>query len=174
MRTVRTVVVLALALLIAYPLLAGEAEKKGKGEKKPPACPAAQRVEGIVKTLTLTDEQNTKLDAIKKEFGPKLMEAMKKVADILTPEQKKARAEATKKAQEAGKKGKDLWQAVDAAVVLTDEQKPKMSEAKKEVDSLGKELHDKVMSVLTEEQRAKLKKPQEGKKPKGEGKKAEK
>ena len=49
----------------------------------------------------------------------------------MTPEQKKARAEALKAAVAAGKKGKELSQAISSAVTLTAEQKTKMAEAPK-------------------------------------------
>ena len=168
MRIARMVLVLALATLIAWPLFAAEPKKKER-KKKPPPCPAAKQVDGMVRTLTLTDEQKTKLDEIKKEFGPKLMAAMKKM-DVLTPEQKKAKAEAAKKAKEAGKKGKEAREAVDAAVNITDQQKADMAEAKKEMGAIGKELKEKVMAVLTDEQKQRLKKPKADKKPRADKK----
>ena len=162
MRSARIVLTLGVVLLMASALAA--APKKGKGKKKKaPRCPAAQRVDRMLSGLTLTDEQKAKLDEIKKEFGPKLMEVMKKM-DVLTPEQKKARAEAAKAAKAAGKKGKEAREAVEAAVKLTDDQKAKMAEVKKEMGPLQKELTQKVLAVLTPEQKQQLKKARGGKK----------
>ena len=131
--------------------------------KKAPACPAAQRVDKMVAGLKLTDAQKTSLAAVKKEYGPKLMAAIKKL-DVKTPEQKKAIAEAAKEAKAAGKKGKELHQAIEAAVTLTEAQKTQLAEAKKTMGALEKELRQKVMSVLTPEQKDQLKKAHQAKK----------
>jgi Spy/CpxP family protein refolding chaperone len=154
MRTARTLAMLALALVIACQALA--AEKKGQAKKEPP-CPADQRITQWLEGMTLTDAQKAKLDELKKEFGPKLMEAMKKMPE-LTAEQKKAQAEALKAAQEAGKKGRELMEARNAAVTLTDQQKAQQAEARKAMASLEKELREKVTAVLTPEQQEQFKK----------------
>ena len=163
MRSARVVLTLAVVLLMASALAAAPKKGKGKKEKKAPPCPAAQRVERMLTGLTLTEDQQAKLGEIKKEFGPKLMELMKKM-DVFTPEQKKARAEAAKAAKAAGKKGKEAREAVEAAVQLTDEQKAAMAEAKKQMGPLQKELTQKVLAVLTPEQKEQLKKAHGGKK----------
>ena len=111
--------------------------------------------------LTLTAEQKAKMDELCKDLGPKLMTIMKKM-DTLTPEQKKAQAEAMKAARDAGKKGKEAADAVAAALKLTDEQKAKQAEMRKEMAPLEKELREKVMAVLTSEQKEQLKKKAEG------------
>jgi Spy/CpxP family protein refolding chaperone len=146
---------LVLALVVASPLLAKDEHKK-KGEPKPPPCPAAQRVDSMVKGLTLTADQTTKLDALKKEFGPKLSASIKK-SDVLTPDQKKARAEAAKAAKAAGKTGKEIHAAADAAAPITDAQKAQQADAQKQVKVLAKDLGEKVMAVLTPAQKEQLK-----------------
>lgn len=153
MRTVRTVLFLAVALVIASPLVAQE---KKKPVKKAPPDPAAAAIERITKPLDLTGEQKEKLKDICKEFSPKFKEAAKKM-DVFTPEQKKARAEAEKEARAAGKKGKEFFEAVAKAVTLTDEQKAQLKEAGKEMGALNKELRAKVEEVLTPEQKEKIK-----------------
>jgi len=164
MRLARIVLVLTFVMLIVSPLWAADKKDK-KAEKKAPPCPAAQKIAAITKGLTLTAEQKTKLDAVAKEFGPKLVEANKKL-DVLTPEQKKARDEAIKEAKTAGKKGKELHQAVEAAVKLTDAQKAEQTDARKERSSLEKQLFDEVMGVLTPEQQKQVKAAQSSKKKK--------
>ena len=144
-------------------LSAGETCQSKCQSKKAPACPAAQRVDKMVAGLTLTDAQKTSLAAVKKEYGPKLMAAIKKL-DVKTPEQKKAIAEAAKEAKAAGKKGKELHQAIEAAVKLTDAQKTQLACAKKEIGTLEKDLCKKVMAVLTPEQKQELKKCHDAKK----------
>ena len=165
MRSVRIVLILAVAVLIASPLLAKEAKKKAA---KPAPCPADQYLTRMLGNVTLTAEQKTQIDALKKEFGPKLKEARKKVDDVLTADQKKARGEAMKKAKADGKTGKEAAAAVAAAVKLTDDQKAKQAEAQKAVSALTKELDKAARDLLTPEQKASLKKKA------GEGKKAKK
>jgi Spy/CpxP family protein refolding chaperone len=161
MRIARTLMMLALALVIACPALA--VDKKGQAKKEPP-CPADQRITRWLEGMTLTDAQKSKLDELKKECGPKLMEAMKKMP-VLTAEQKKAQAEAVKAAKEAGKKGREVAEAGNAALKLTDEQKAQQAEARKAIAPLEKELRDKVIAVLTPEQQEQFKtKFPEGKK----------
>ncbi len=143
MKTVRIAVLLALTLAVAGSMLAAE---KKKAEKKPPPCPAAQRAERMTAGLNLTAEQKAKLTEICKDLGPKLKAVIEKM-DVLTPEQKKARAEAMKAAKAAGKTGKEAAEAAAAAVKLTDEQKARQAEARKEMAPLEKELREKVMAV---------------------------
>ncbi len=165
MRTVRIVLTLAVALVIAGSALAGE-KRKGKAAKKPP--PPAIEALRMIEKLDLTADQKDKIDQIRKECGPKVAEAQKKLDEILTPEQRRARAEAAKEAKAAGKKGKEAMQAIDEAMKLTDEQKEKIAQARKAMAALQKEIRGKVMEVLTEEQRENLTKLQKG------GKKKEK
>ena len=160
MRTARIALTLVVALLITCPALA--AGKKCE-VKKAAACPAAQRVDKMVQGLTLTDDQKASLTAVKKEYGPKLVAAIKKM-DVKTPDQKKAFAAAAKEAKAAGKTGKDVSQAANAAVTLTDEQKTQLGDPKKEIGALEKALRKKVMAVLTPEQKQELKKCHDAKK----------
>ena len=91
-----------------------------------------------------------------KEYGPKFKEAFTKMESIPTAEQKKARDEAFKAAVTAGKNGKEVWDAAQAAMKLTDEQKTKMAEAGKAMQALNKEYGEKFRAILTPEQRKKL------------------
>jgi Spy/CpxP family protein refolding chaperone len=138
-------------------------KKEAKAEKKAPPSPAAERIKRITAGLTLTDDQKAKLDATGKECDPEFVEMGKKW-DVFTPEQKKARNEAFKAAKAAGKTGKDLNAAADAAVTLTDDQKATLADARKEMGSLEKQLREKVMCVLTPAQKEQLKAAQPGKK----------
>ena len=111
----------------------------------------------VPKSIELTAEQKTKLDALNKEFGPKLAECRKKQASIITADQKKARAEAMKKAKADGKKGKELRAAVNAALAITADQKTKQAETKKAMAALNKQIKTQFAALLTDEQKAKLK-----------------
>ena len=111
----------------------------------------------VPKSIELTAEQKTKLDALNKEFGPKLAELRKKQASIITADQKKARAEATKKAKADGKKGKELRAVTNAAFAITADQKAQQAETKKAMGALQKEIRTQFAALLTDEQKAKLK-----------------
>lgn len=164
MKVVRNVLIVALAMAIAGPVIAQEKAKR-KERKRP--GPARQREVRLVplrllEGIELTDEQKTTLKELRKEMGPKLQEIRKKMIGIISDEQRKARAEAVKAAKEAGKTGKELREAVQAAVKLTEEQKAKMAEVRKAMGELQKEIRQKIVEMLTPEQReavkAKLKK----------------
>ena len=154
---------LTLALACSLVLAADKAEKK---PEKKPASPAAA-VFAVPKKVTLTAEQQTKVDELRKDLEPKLAEAMQKLDSILTAEQKAARETAARDAKAAGKKGKELSEALNAAVKLTDEQKAQMDTSRKEVAELTKKAKTALMELLTDEQKAELKPaPKRDKKPK--------
>ena len=167
MKSARIALTLVIALLIASPLMADGPKKEKKATDK---CPAASRIDPMLKGLSLTDEQKTKIGEIKKEYSPKLAEAAKKM-EVLTPDQKQARENAVKAAKDAGKKGKEVGEAARAAVTLTDEQKATRKAAGKDMKALAKEMTDKVMAVLTDDQKAELAKKRAEMKKKWEGKK---
>jgi Spy/CpxP family protein refolding chaperone len=141
--------------------------KKGESVEKQglstPSTPAGVTIQKMLEGLTLTEGQKAKLEEVAKQFNPRMSAVLQKL-DVLTPEQTKAREDAIKVARAAGKRGKDIRDAIDAAVQLTDEQKARQTEAKRELADLNKQLLDEVMSVLTPEQREQLKKLLQGKK----------
>jgi hypothetical protein len=144
----KTITILSACLLtVAFVAPAVAADKKKK-------TPVAIKVP---KSIELTADQKTKLDALNKEFGPKLAECRKKAASIITADQKKARAEATKKAKADGKKGKELRAAANAAVAITADQKTQQAECKKAMGALNKEVRTQFAALLTDEQKAKIK-----------------
>jgi hypothetical protein len=138
----------ACVLAVSFVTPAMAADKK---EKKAPTAVK------VPKGIELTADQQTKLDALNKEFGPKLVECRKKAASIITADQKKARTEAMKKAKADGKKGKDLREAANAALAITADQKAKQAETKKAMGALNKEIRTQFAALLTDEQKAKLK-----------------
>ena len=150
---VKSLAVFALAFLVAAPLTAADAAKK----KKDKGSRSVARAFELPATVTLTDDQKTKLDEVKKEYESKLTEVVKKQHDILTAEQQTARAAAAKTAKAAGKKGKDAKADVDAAVKLTDEQKKKHEEVGKELKELTGKIKESIGGFLTADQKALLK-----------------
>jgi len=162
MMRMRVVLILAVALLMACSMLAGE-KGKNKNKKKADRCPVAERTK-YLDGLKLSDEQKAKLNQIKQEFVPKFTAAEQKRDNVLSPDQRKASAEAAKAAKLAGKTGKEVRDAADAAAKPTDEQKSKLTEAKKELKELEKDLQAKVKAILTPEQQEEAKKALDAKK----------
>ena len=102
--------------------------------------------------IELSDDQKQKVAELNKKFASKLADARKKIG--LTKEQRQARAEAFKKAKADGKKGKEIREAVNAAVDLTKDQKA----AAEALRTLQVEIRAALMGVLTDEQKAGLRK----------------
>ena len=69
--------------------------------------------------VRLSKDQQTKVAALKKEFGQRRAELQKQLDDLLTDDQKQARDEAKKKALAEGKGGVKLRTAMDQALNLT-------------------------------------------------------
>lgn len=156
--TARVVLTLSMVVLLGSSLLAADAQQKGRKGKKG----QQRRKPTVARTLpkeiqsTLSDEQKQKIALLDEEFGPKLAEFNKKRSAILSPEQRKAQAEARKAGTEAGKKGKELNAAVAAAVKATDQQKKQLAELSKEMAPLNKTVREKLLALLTDEQKAKM------------------
>jgi len=153
----RTILTLAVALLIASPVFAGPKIKGEKTAEKKAPTPATQMVDQMTKNLTLTDDQMAKLDVIKKDFDPKLADAGKAVKELLTPEQRKAGQEAAKAAMAAGKTKQEIHQAFEDAIQATPEQKTKMADVQNQYAGVTKDIRERVLEVLTPEQKEQLK-----------------
>jgi Spy/CpxP family protein refolding chaperone len=158
-KAVCTVLVLVLSLVFVADASAQRRERRRAGREG--GQPSFSRIDMMLRGLTLTDEQKTKVAALKKEYDPKFKENRAKFEGITTDEQKKASKEGMDKARADGKKGKEVWDAGTAAAKLTPEQKAKLDEARKASEALDKEVRDKVMSILTPEQKEQWKKIRE-------------
>ncbi len=136
----KTMTLLALALMIAMPVAAQEKKKK-KGKKRAgnPLAAVVKRVKDAGADGATVD----KVEALAKEYGPKLAEARKGLGDAA-----KKMNEARKAAAADGKKGKELQAVVQAAVKLTDEQKA----AQKSAQELQRKFNAAVVALLTPEQ----------------------
>ena len=155
----RTVMTLGLAACLTGTAFVGDAAAQKEKGKKKAGMAAGQQIFTLPKEITLTDDQKTKLEEIKKEHGPKLAELTKKMDDTLTADQKKTRKEAVDKARADGKKGKDLQSAVDAAVALTDDQKKAQDEVKPDLTKLQGSIREKLHGLLTTDQQEHYKLP---------------
>jgi len=106
--------------------------------------------------LNLTEDQKAKVEELRQEYGPKLAEFGKKVTAILTDEQRKDRQEATQAARAAGTSAKEIFDAGEAATKATDEQRAKITEVRKEQAPVQREVREKILALLTAEQKEKL------------------
>jgi Spy/CpxP family protein refolding chaperone len=158
MRAVRAILTLGLVLAIAAPLLAQQEKPKPKRPRAKTERRGGMSMMRMLRGIELTADQKAKLQKIEKEMRPKFAELRKKADAILTPEQKKARAEAMKNAREEGKRGRELFQAAREAVKLTDKQKEETAKVRKEMGELFTQVRNKLMEVLTPEQKEALKK----------------
>jgi Spy/CpxP family protein refolding chaperone len=171
------VLVPVVVLAIAIPVAAQEKAKRGQGKRAGEKGGRQTQVlpQQLLEGLELTAEQKLKLEAIAKEMTVPMQEARKMVDAILTDEQKAARKEATAAAKEAGKKPREAQQAVEAALKLTADQQAKMAKAKEKMAEVQKQVRDRVMGVLTPEQRqaveAKMAKGRGGRAKQGDGEK---
>jgi hypothetical protein len=139
-----------MALLVA--VVSGQDKDKKKEKPKVGADPLGF-VFSFPKSITLDDKQKEKVEALKKEFGPKLTELTKKREAIFTAERMKAAKEAAK-----DKKGKEAFEAFMKGMKLTPEEEKKMKEITAEQFKLFKEIQTKKMDLLTDAQKEALKK----------------
>jgi Spy/CpxP family protein refolding chaperone len=113
-----------------------------------------RRAEGLAERvahlgeLDLTDGEMAKIGDIRKEYRPKIEQALKQLQGLLSDDQKKARQEALK----ANKKRREVLQALN----LTDEQRAKVQAVGKDLATLVREEMEKVRDVLSAEQKEKL------------------
>lgn len=148
-----TLLVLALSALLATSVSAQEKKKKPEGAKGGKAAAAAIK---LPPGIELSAEQQAKVEELNKQYGPRLQELAKKSGEILSPEQRKARKEAGDAAKAEGKKGKEVQEAVDAALKLSDEQKKQLDDVQAQQKALQAEIRGKLEEILTAEQKAKL------------------
>jgi hypothetical protein len=148
----RRLSVCALALVFAIP--ASAEDKKKPDEVKKPAPFAG--VFAFPKTVTLTEDQQRKLDELRKDYTPKLEELKKKSDSILTADRLTAQKEALAKAKAEGKKGKELNDAGTAALKLNEDEAKQLAETKAAQGKLMAEINKKKMELLTDEQKKAL------------------
>jgi Spy/CpxP family protein refolding chaperone len=113
-----------------------------------------RRAEGLAERvahlgeLDLTEGEIARIGDIRKEYRPKIEQAMKQLQGVLTPDQQKARQEAL----QAGKRRREVLQSLN----LTDEQRQKVQAVGKDVATLVREEMEKIRDVLSAEQKEKL------------------
>jgi hypothetical protein len=138
-----------------------EAKKPGEGPAKPAVKkePKEPPLPGPFKfppKITLTPQQQAQVEALAKEYGPRLKALDDAKEQVYTPQQRDARKAAREKAHAAGLRGKEAAQQVEAAVTLSADQKARLAELDKQKKALDAEIHAKLAALLTAEQRAAL------------------
>ena len=162
MRTVRITLTLALAVLIATPLLAGEGKKRERGKGAPGArAPGmfgamGNSVPRILARLNLSDDEKAATEAIVKEFSPKIAAAQKEAAP--TEDQRAAIKEAMTELR--GKEGvtrEQMTEAINKAAKWTEKQ----TAARKKAAALVEEETKAVLAKLTDANKEAFKKASE-------------
>ncbi len=158
MSVIRFALATVAMLVLAAPVHAEDAKKADKAAKgaAKKQAEALDTVFMFPKVVEPSEEQKTKLAALRTELGPKLTEAQKAVATVLTPEQRQIRRDTTKANKDAGLKGKEARAAVMAAMKLTDEQMKSLDTAEKAQAEVRKGIDEKILALLTDEQKAKV------------------
>lgn len=151
---VRTVALLCVAALLA---VSGQAADKKEVKKERPKADRTGYAFTFPKQIKLDDKQQEKLNALKQEYRPKLESIHARMAKFMTPERQKAAAAARKAARDAGKKGREIGEAVKAALKFSKEEEAQMREINQEHGKLLREIQQKKLALLTSEQRALLK-----------------
>ena len=144
-----------LLLAVISPVTA--AEDAAKGKKNPVEQQVKRRFE-LPEAVALSPEQKTKLEEIKKEYASKVQEAIEKREGLLTAEQKQARQAAQKAARQSGKKQKEAHEAGVAALNLSGDQLKQYTAAEDAVKKVDEEIKGKIAGILTDEQKATIKK----------------
>jgi hypothetical protein len=142
---------------LACPAIAQQTEKKPQSEKPRVEKPGdGKSVPGekskinhpalrAIESIKLSEEQQPKVKAIAGEFVEKMTALREKG---YTRQLTKKRAEATKKARQAGKKGNELRAEVMASIDATEEQKGLLKRA----DEITGKMQQDLAAVLTDEQ----------------------
>lgn len=154
MLRVKRVCALALIALLSLPAMADDGTVEKKESKKDKKGDRQVRlVAQLLKQLEpvgLTEEQISKIKALGKASGAKMSEVRK--AAGITSELTKKRAEVQKSMDGSEKKGKELRAAIDEAAGVTKSQ----IEAFKAINEARLEFQQKVVALLTDDQKKQL------------------
>jgi Spy/CpxP family protein refolding chaperone len=158
MRILSSVTTVVLALVIAGAVLAADGQKdtSGKQSRGKREVRAGRDIFKVIKGLDLSADQQAKVADLKKESDTKSKAIADKRDAVPTDQQKKDRDEAVKAALAAGKSGPGVTRAARDAMKLTTDQQAKLSDLGKEATALRKEVGQKVLGLLTAEQKDKV------------------
>ena len=107
--------------------------------------------------VKFTEKQQANIKELRQKYVPKLIELQKRRFGVYTNEQRRIRRKALQAARDAGKKGRELRQIVDKAVKLSKEQQKQLTVLLREQSKLLQVIQGEVRSLLTAEQRKRIK-----------------
>ena len=160
---------LAVVAMLAHSVSLNAQEK---GDKKDPA---KNMVTQFMKQLEKAELKEDETNKIKEMFQKVAKDVAGKRSEVgITPEMMKKRADAQKSAKDDGKKGKEMQQAVEAAMGMNADQ----TKVFKETEEMLAKVKVEIGKTMTAEQIAKLPEQSQSafkeKAGKGKGKKADK
>lgn len=139
------------------PLAVQVAERKNAKKRPTKRPPRTKSSRGPVnlKDAKLSEEQQTQVAALNKEYGQRRVELQRQLDDLLTDDQKQTRDIAKKKALAEGKGGVKLRAAMDAALNLTPDQKKKFNELRQAIGQLSRELRQRLQETVQDSETGK-------------------
>lgn len=180
-RLIQSALMFAAICGLALPTLAQEEGRRGDGERRPgtrrpdgerrPGAPgregrggfggfrggdASEFLFSFPRNITLDDAQKAKLEALKKEYEPKVKEATAKVDKIMTEERRTKMREAFTKLRESGQRVENPREVLNEALGLSEEERKELQAAEDARRTLYREISEKKNEILTEEQRQAL------------------
>lgn len=144
----RRIISLSVVLMLVITSTGGSQDRRRPQQPQGP-FQLVFRLRGV----EFTEGQQAQVEEIRKKYTPQLAEIVRKHDSILSEEQRRAHQEAFRAAREAGKRARELKEAVDAAVELTDGQKETLAKLQKERADLFAEIQKELSALLTDEQR---------------------
>jgi len=153
-RSLSVVLLATVGLLFASAVWAQEDVKKPR--KQPREAPQYQIpvLNQWLEGISLTEEEKRKVEALCKEYAPTFDALQKRMNEIFTEEQLKARKEIAAKAKAEGKKPQEIGKLQQEAVKLTPEQKEKWAKIQAERRELQQKFAKALLEVLTPDHRA--------------------
>lgn len=130
-------------------------EQKQAGKQQATVPVAVKNVTDALAKLDLTAEQSQKIKELSAKASDQIAAINKERAAIVGPDINKKMNQARKDAQAAGKKGKELQDAVYAAAGLTQDQIAKLRDLQTKQQQVIQQFRKAVSEILTPEQRAK-------------------
>jgi len=110
--------------------------------------------------IEFSQDQQAKVDEIRKKLTPKLIENRDKWNSVITQQQLEARRAAFRKARAAGKQGRELREAVSEAVQLTEQQQAQQAATLEERNALFRQIRTELTALLTDRQQASVRRRQ--------------
>jgi len=147
---------LATVFMVILPVIPIQAEGSAKAKAKGANTPGpnlAARLFQLPPGLELNEEQKKAVAKLIEEYEPKLAANQKRILQLLTKEQRVARAALFRKSR-VDPDGKAMRDGVAESINLTEEQQRQFSEIQDEKNEIKREALQKFHILLSEEQRA--------------------